>query len=430
MKNTTRIGIVLGITLAFFIAEITGTVSRDYISFLWVQPQLDISVGFKTKSLALIADAFHYFNDVVAYTIAFFAAYVRRTLIFHGIIHIDTLVMIAAVAKSYKTMASPYFQTSKFTFAFHRAELVGAFFNGVFLIALALSIFLQSLERFVHIEIIEEPFLVLIIGCVGLALNSISAMVIHEHHDRDHKHGQPAHIIVSKAELGPTRDSISDAIHAKHNHTIDPPAVASYRNLGLLGVLIHILGDTINNIGVIVAAVIMWKAEPHDLKRFYVDPAASVLISLVIFAGAVPLTYKSGIIMLEGTPSNLDLVKVREDLLAFIDSVALGLKIPQVLSLHDFHVWNLSQSMILASLHVCVVPETSLVEWEQIEQTLLYCLTAYGIGHVTISPERHEAGAVSDSGRVLHIGGCKRLSFQDDFGCSAVSEMKRLEGNV
>lgn len=392
MKNTTRIGIVLGITLAFFIAEITGTVSRDYISFLWVQPQLDISVGFKTKSLALIADAFHYFNDVVAYTIAFFAAYLQD----HG---------------------KP---TSKFTFAFHRAELVGAFFNGVFLIALALSIFLQSLERFVHIEIIEEPFLVLIIGCVGLALNSISAMVIHEHHDRDHKHGQPAHIIVSKAELGPTRDSISDAIHAKHNHTIDPPAVASYRNLGLLGVLIHILGDTINNIGVIVAAVIMWKAEPHDLKRFYVDPAASVLISLVIFAGAVPLTYKSGIIMLEGTPSNLDLVKVREDLLA----------IPQVLSLHDFHVWNLSQSMILASLHVCVVPETSLVEWEQIEQTLLYCLTAYGIGHVTISPERHEAGAVSDSGRVLHIGGCKRLSFQDDFGCSAVSEMKRLEGNV
>lgn len=55
----------------------------------------------------------------------------------------------------------------------------GAFFNGVFLLALALSIFLQSIERFVHIEVIEQPFMVLIIGCVGLALNSISAFVIH-----------------------------------------------------------------------------------------------------------------------------------------------------------------------------------------------------------------------------------------------------------
>jgi len=90
-----------------------------------------------------------------------------------------------------------YIQTVRFTFAFHRAELVGkhsslqksiprrrdcligAFFNGVFLLALALSIFLQSLERFVHVERIEKPFSVLVIGCIGLTLNIISALVIH-----------------------------------------------------------------------------------------------------------------------------------------------------------------------------------------------------------------------------------------------------------
>ncbi|KAL9715790.1 hypothetical protein Ac2012v2_000232 [Leucoagaricus gongylophorus] len=97
--------------------------------------------------------------------------------------------------------------TVKFTFAFHRAELVGkesnsetknpfhpcsigAFFNGVFLLALALSVFLQSIERFVHIERIEEPFLVLVIGCVGLTLNIISALVVHDHHGHGgHSHG-------------------------------------------------------------------------------------------------------------------------------------------------------------------------------------------------------------------------------------------------
>jgi len=88
-------------------------------------------------------------------------------------------------------------QTHSFTYAFHRAELVGmnschtygyidrinlcigAFFNGVFLLALALSICLQSIERFVHVEVVNSPKLVLIIGCIGLGLNIISAIVVH-----------------------------------------------------------------------------------------------------------------------------------------------------------------------------------------------------------------------------------------------------------
>lgn len=107
---------------------------------------------------------------------------------------------LALILRIYKHQLNSYFQTVKFTFAFHRAELVGkhtsgscchpeshsslhistgAFFNGVFLLALAISIFLQSIERFVHLEEIEEPFLVLIIGCVGLGLNVISALVVH-----------------------------------------------------------------------------------------------------------------------------------------------------------------------------------------------------------------------------------------------------------
>lgn len=55
----------------------------------------------------------------------------------------------------------------------------GAFFNGVFLLALALSIFLQALERFIQIETVQNPFLVLIVGCVGLGTNILSALVIH-----------------------------------------------------------------------------------------------------------------------------------------------------------------------------------------------------------------------------------------------------------
>jgi zinc transporter 1 len=57
--------------------------------------------------------------------------------------------------------------------------ITGAFFNGVFLLALALSIFLQSIERFVHLEEVEDPKLILIVGCIGLGLNIISIIVVH-----------------------------------------------------------------------------------------------------------------------------------------------------------------------------------------------------------------------------------------------------------
>lgn len=55
----------------------------------------------------------------------------------------------------------------------------GAFFNGVFLLALALSIFLQSLERIIQIEPVQDPEDVVIVGCVGLALNILSVLFVH-----------------------------------------------------------------------------------------------------------------------------------------------------------------------------------------------------------------------------------------------------------
>lgn len=359
MKNTTKIGVVLVISVAFFSAE--------------------IAIGFKTKSLALIADAFHYLNDIVAYAIAFVAAYLQE----RGQ------------------------HTHSFTYAFHRAELVGAFFNGVFLLALALSICLQSMERFVHVEVVDSPKLVLIIGCIGLALNILSAIVVHDHHG--HGHGTTA--LPAEAMEPRNVNSPRDLIHATHNHRLARPADAPQNNLGLIGVLTHLLGDAINNIGVITAAIIFMKLSSP--KRFYADPAVSLAISFIIFASAIPMTMKSGRILLEASPKHLDLVKVKEDLLS----------IPDVLSVHDLHVWHLSQSVILGSLHVIVPLGTSLEQWETTERYLQHCFEEYGINHVTISPETHKDLETSARSTEDFKGGC-RIPSQDEFGC-AVSELRK-----
>jgi len=354
MKTTTRLALVLGIATSFFIAE--------------------IAIGFRTKSLALIADAFHYLNDIVAYAIAFVAAYLQD--------------------KGHNTVG--------FTYAFHRAELVGAFFNGVFLLALALSIFLQSLERFINIEPVNTPEQVMIIGCIGLCLNIVSVLVVHDHGGHSHSHGAPpseAPVVDPLADV-----HLREGVHAQHHHTLFPPTSTLQPNLGLVAVLIHLLGDAINNVGVIVAGILIWKL--HSPHRFYADPAVSLGISLIIFASAIPMTIKAGRILLEAAPVELDLDKVREDLLT----------LPDVISIHDMHVWILSQSVILASLHVCVPPGTSLEQWERTERSLQHCFAAYGVNHVTISPELYrDSAAQTLSGDDIII--CKS-SHQEGLGCA------------
>ncbi|KAJ7642744.1 CDF-like metal transporter [Mycena polygramma] len=294
MKTTTRLAFVLGIATSFFVAE--------------------IAIGFRTKSLALIADALQ--------------------------------------DKGHNTVG--------FTYAFHRAELVGAFFNGVFLLALALSIFLQSLERFINIETVKDPEQVMIIGAVGLCLNILSVLVVHDHGSHSHSHGAPAAaevVVVDPVDL-------SAGVHAQHHHTLFPPTSTIQPNFGLFAVLIHLLGDAVNNVGVIVAGILIWKL--YSPNRLYADPAVSLGISLIIFASAIPMTIKTGRMLLEAAPVELDLEKVQEDLLT----------LPDVISIHDMHVWILSQSVILASLHVCVPPGTSLEQWERTEQSLQHCFAA------------------------------------------------------
>ncbi|KAF8583585.1 CDF zinc transporter, partial [Ramaria rubella] len=334
MRTTTRFAIILGISVTFFCVE--------------------IAVGFRTKSLALIADAFHYLNDVVAYVIGFVASHVQNK------------------------GDSP----SGYTYAYHRAELVGAFFNSVFLLALGLSIFLQSLERFINIDPVTDPLSVLIVGCIGLALNIISAFVIHDHSHAGgghHDHPKKDIMITCHDEITTTTSTSQPSevgnAHDLHNHVRLPPPGGQHRNLGVLAALIHVLGDAVNNVGVIIAAVIMWQT--HSPARFYADPAVSLAISLMIFTSAIPLTKAAGRILLEASPPHLDLDHIKQDLLA----------VNSVLSIRDLHVWQLSQSVTLGSFRVRVPVSTTLDQWMQVERTLRECMAAYGATHVTVAPE-------------------------------------------
>lgn len=59
----------------------------------------------------------------------------------------------------------------------------------------------------------------------------------------------------------------------------------------MMGVLIHVIGDCANNLGVIIAAAVIWFANYGG--RFYADPAVSMGIAIMIFISSIPLSTSS-----------------------------------------------------------------------------------------------------------------------------------------
>lgn len=60
-----RLQLVIFISLCFFIAEITGNATTPIVPVRQSPPDCCNLVGFYTRSLALVADAFHYVRDPV-----------------------------------------------------------------------------------------------------------------------------------------------------------------------------------------------------------------------------------------------------------------------------------------------------------------------------------------------------------------------------
>ncbi|KAK2802240.1 hypothetical protein FQN50_007420 [Emmonsiellopsis sp. PD_5] len=308
LSRSTRLSVIIGISFSFFVIE--------------------IGVGFYTRSLALVADAFHYLNDLIGFIVA-----------------------LVALKVSEKPDSTP----STLTFGWQRSQLLGAFFNGVFLLALGVSILLQSIERFISLE-----------------------KHGHDHHGHQHGHGNTD---AEHDEMPTEFDNLATA-HENHRHTNNSNIVKKSYDLGVMGVLLHVVGDAINNIGVIIAALVIWLA--HYEGRFYADPGVSVGIALLILASAIPLVKNSGSILLESVPLGVNLDDVQHDLET----------IPGILSIHELHAWRLNQNKAIASAHV-VTCDSSLANFMARAQRIGECLHAYGIHSVTLQPELASAASMS-----------------------------------
>ena len=112
--------------------------------------------------------------------------------------------------------------------------------------------------------------------------------------------------------------------------------VKSSAQLNMRGVYLHVLGDALGSVIVIISALIIKFASGK--WTIYVDPAMSMLLVFLILKTSIPLMRESSLILLQTVPTHIKIKEVQDRLLDHVEGV---------LSVHEFHVWQLAGNKII-----------------------------------------------------------------------------------
>ncbi|MHB8379334.1 MAG: cation diffusion facilitator family transporter [Acidimicrobiales bacterium] len=269
----------------------------------------EVAAAILGTSLALFADAGHMLSDVSA------------------------LAMSAWALRLAKRPAE-----GRWSFGLKRAEILSAAVNGVTLVAVALLIAVEAVQRLITPHHVAGV-LVVVVAIVGALVNVVAAYVL---------------------------------------------AKADRRSLNIRGAYLHVLTDLYAFVGTAVAGVVI------ILTRWErADAVASLFVVTLMVRSAWGLLRDAGKILLQGTPDNLNLNDVRAHL-ANVD---------HVLDVHDLHAWTVASDLLTLSAHV-VVEDGCFASGHapRILDALQQCLTDhFAIEHATFQLEpathvSHEEG--------------------------------------
>jgi len=147
--------------------------------------------------------------------------------------------------------------------------------------------------------------------------------------------------------------------------------------------LIHIVGDFVQNIGVIIAALIIYFFP--TLVIF--DPICTYVFSIIVLFTTFRVANDCLKILMEGSP-DIDLDMLENDIY----------DIEGVNEVHDVHAWSLSTGKISFSCHIVSMnPQVTLTKARKM------LIRKYGIRHATIQVEKQmDGGLGEDCGHDLH----------------------------
>lgn len=113
-------------------------------------------------------------------------------------------------------------------------------------------------------------------------------------------------------------------------------------NMNLNAAYLHVLGDLLQSIGVVVAGVIIWIKPDFQIA----DPICTLIFAIMVLITTVSMLHRTMVLLLQGAPSHISVESLRNSLNS----------IEAVVDVHDLHVWELTPGRPFLSVHIGLDP--------------------------------------------------------------------------
>jgi cobalt-zinc-cadmium efflux system protein len=220
------------------------------------------------------------------------------------------------------------------TFGYHRVEVLSALANGIALVVVVLYIFYEAFLRILSPRQVQVSGM-LTVAIIGLIANLVSMTFLSK----------------------------------------------SVFNINIRSAFLHVVGDALSSVGVVIAATIMFFT-----GWYIVDPIASMIVGLGIMYGASRMLRDVIHILMEGTPSKIKLNEVVNTLKT----------VPSVVDVHDAHIWSITSYVHYLSAHVIVDRDGYDDSGRLLNDLKERIKKRHGITHTTIQLEKEDYDEIGE----------------------------------
>ncbi|XP_044484402.1 metal tolerance protein 1-like [Mangifera indica] len=339
---------------------------------------VEVVGGIKANSLAILTDAAHLLSDVAAFAISLFSLW-----------------------------ASGWEANPRQSYGFFRIEILGALVSIQLIWLLTGIIVYEAIARLIYETGEVKGFLMFVVSAFGLVVNIAMAILLgHDHghghgqghsHGHGHRHGHggddhrhedhdPTHK-GHKETLGiglgiGTHDHNVEADHTKpllstsnsegKKKLKGGPKQKKQRNINVQGAYLHVLGDSIQSVGVMIGGAIIWYKPEWKI----IDLICTLIFSAIVLSTTIRMLRNILDVLMESTPREIDATRLEKGLC----------EMDEVVAIHELHIWAITVGKVLLACHVKIKPDADadLV----LDKVIEYIRREYNISHVTIQIER------------------------------------------
>jgi len=209
----------------------------------------------------------------------------------------------------------------KFSYGYRRFSLLGAIINSVVLLVGAIFILSQAIPQLFDPEESDAQGMV-VLAVVGILVNGVAVLRL------------------------------------KKGSSINAKVVS-----------LHLIEDVLGWVAVLIGSIIMILVDAP-----FIDPLLSILISAYVLFNIYRNIKQSFMIILQGIPQNVNIDEIKTILV----------NIPEVVSIHDCHVWSMDGEYNVLSIHLVLDKNYSLAQQDGIKRKIRKLLKPENVHHATI----------------------------------------------